>query len=65
MRNVADPTTYDLRKEGEGWTVYDTLTLEPARIKGVRQTGLDMEAADGLVDALNALEERRARDTSD
>ena len=58
--NDLDPTTYDLRKEGDGWTVYDTLTLEPVRVNGVCQTGLDMAAADDLVDVLNLIEQRKA-----
>ena len=46
---------FDMRKDDEGWTVYDIATGEPARVNGVLQTGLDMEVADDLVDLLTLL----------
>ncbi|MGU3404071.1 hypothetical protein [Methylobacterium brachiatum] len=50
--------TFDMREDPEGWTVYDTRTDEPARVKGVPQIGLEMEKADDLVDLLNRLAQR-------
>ncbi len=46
---------FDMQEDAEGWTVYDTATGEPARVKGIPQVGLDMEAADDLVDLLTLL----------
>ncbi|XYD07393.1 hypothetical protein R1A27_19990 [Methylobacterium sp. NMS12] len=53
-----EPQTFDMREDPEGWTVYDSRTDEPARVKGVPQTGLEMEKADDLVDLLNRLARR-------
>jgi hypothetical protein len=49
---------YDMRQDDEGWTVYNVRTGEPARVKGVPQTGLDIADADDLVDLLNRLAHR-------
>ncbi|TXN05842.1 hypothetical protein FV219_10085 [Methylobacterium sp. WL122] len=43
----------DVRKDVDGWTVYDSATDQPARINKVLQTGLDTEVADDFVDLLN------------
>lgn len=56
MTDDADPAEYDIRHEGEGWTVYNVLTLEPARLNGVAQVGLRMEAAVHVADLLTSLE---------
>jgi hypothetical protein len=48
----------------DGWTVYDTATGEPARVNGVPQTGLDIQDADELVDALMLLAQQQSRSTS-
>ena len=53
---IDEPAEYDIRQEGEGWTVYNVLTLEPARVDGVPQVGLRMEAAAHMADLLTALE---------
>jgi len=50
---------YDMRRDDEGWTVFDVWTGWPALVKGAEQTGLDIELADDLVDLLNTLNERR------
>lgn len=51
---------YDMRRDDEGWTVFDIWTRWPAMVKGAEQVGLDIEDADDLVDLLNILNERRA-----
>lgn len=51
---------YDMRRDDEGYTVFDIWTGWPAHVKGVEQVGLDIEVADDLVDLLNILNERRA-----
>jgi len=51
---------YDMRRDDEGYTVFDIWTGWPALVKGVEQVGLDIELADDLVDLLNTLNERRA-----
>lgn len=53
-----EPQIFDMREDPEGWTVYDSRTDEPARVKGVSQVGLEMERADDLVDLLNRLAHR-------
>jgi hypothetical protein len=50
---------YDMRRDEDGWTVFDIWTGWPALIKDTEQTGLDIEQADDLVDLLNTLNERR------
>ena len=60
----AEPVTYDMRPDDDGWTVYNTVTLEPARVNGVPQTGLEMEKADDLVDLLNLLERQKSQKAS-
>ncbi|WP_246687933.1 hypothetical protein [Methylobacterium sp. WL93] len=47
--------SFDMRKDDAGWTVYDIATYEPTQVNGIAQTGLDMEAADDLLDLLNTL----------
>jgi hypothetical protein len=51
---------YDMRRDSEGYTVFDIWTGWPALVKGVEQVGLDIEVADNLVDLLNILNERRS-----
>ncbi|MFB0493219.1 hypothetical protein ABIE45_005805 [Methylobacterium sp. OAE515] len=53
-----EPERFDMRQDDEGWTVYNVRTDEPARVKGVSQTGLDIADADDLVDLLNRLAHR-------
>jgi len=55
---------YDMCPGADGWTVYDTATGEPARVNGVPQTGLDIQDADELVDALMLLAQQQSRSTS-
>lgn len=50
---------YDMRRDDEGYTVFDIWTGWPALVKGAEQVGLDIEVADDLVDLLNILNERR------
>lgn len=50
---------YDMRRDGDGYTVFDRWTGWPARVRDVEQTGLDIEDADDLVDLLNRMNERR------
>lgn len=47
---------YDLFPDGDGWTVFNTKSHQPALWKGVRQTQLPLEDAEDLVDLLNAME---------
>lgn len=60
MNDNFELVVYDLRKDNAGWTVYDTVTLEPACVDGVAQVGLAKAAADDLMDVLNRLERRNA-----
>ncbi len=50
---------YDMRRDDDGYTVFDIWTGWPALVKGAEQVGLDIEVADDLVDLLNILNERR------
>ncbi|MCJ2131440.1 hypothetical protein [Methylobacterium sp. E-045] len=59
--NDNEPAVYDIMPEADGWhtwTVYNTKTMEPALVKGVRQVGLAFADADDLADALNAMERK-------
>ena len=44
---------YDIREDGEGWTVFDLFTGEPVVINMVTQTGLDIQDADELAELLD------------
>lgn len=46
---------FDLRKDLEGWTVYDRFTGWPAVVAGVAQTGLEIQDADELAELLDRL----------
>jgi len=50
---------YDMRRDDDGWTVFDVWTGWPAKVAEVEQVGLDIEDADDLVDLLNLMNERR------
>jgi hypothetical protein len=47
---------YDIKPEGDSWTVYDTTTGLPAEVNDVVQVGLSLEDADDLADLLNRLD---------
>ena len=44
---------YDIRRDSEGWTVFDLFTGEPVVIEMVPQTGLDIQDADELAELLD------------
>jgi hypothetical protein len=46
---------YDIKPDGNGWTVYDTATSLAAEVNGFIQVGLSVEDADDLADLLNRL----------
>jgi hypothetical protein len=46
---------YDIKREDDGWAVYDTTTGLPAEVNNVVQVGLSLEDADDLADLLNHL----------
>jgi len=46
---------YDIRRDPNGWTVYDTISGEPAAVNGSAQIDLRVEDADDLADLLNRL----------
>ena len=46
---------YDIKPDGNGWTVYDTTTRLAAEVNGFIQVGLSVETADDLADLLNRL----------
>ena len=52
---------YDIRRDPDGWTVYDIWTGEPV-VVGVAQTGLTLEAACDLADLLSQRAARGLRD---
>ncbi len=45
---------YDIRRDRDGWTVYDVRSGAIAVIEDVLQVGLAMEEADAVADALAA-----------
>jgi hypothetical protein len=47
---------YDIKPDGNGWTVYDTTTDLPAEVNGFIQVGLSTTDADDLADLLNRLD---------
>jgi hypothetical protein len=47
---------YDIKQDRRGWTVYDIFTGQPARVRDVPQTGLDIQDADDLADVLSLME---------
>jgi hypothetical protein len=46
---------YDIKPEGDSWTVYDTTTGLSAEVNDVVQVGLSLADADDLADLLNRL----------
>jgi hypothetical protein len=46
---------YDIKPEGDSWTVYDTTTCLSAEVNDVVQVGLSLADADDLADLLNRL----------
>jgi hypothetical protein len=46
---------YDIKPEGDSWTLYDITTGLPAEVNDVVQVGLSLEDADDLADLLNRL----------
>lgn len=52
---------YDIRRDPEGWTVFDVWTAEPVVI-GAPQVGLGLEAACDLADLLSRRAARGLRD---
>ena len=50
---------YDMRRDDEGYRVFDIWTGWTSLVKGVEQVGLDIEVADDLMDLLNVPNERR------
>ena len=46
---------FDIRPDGEGWTIYDRTTDEPAVVDGYVSVGLAREDADEIADLLNTL----------
>lgn len=53
---------YDLRKDREGYTVFDVWTGAPVIIKGMPQVGLEVQDADELAEALTWLADRGDRE---
>ncbi len=51
---------FAIRQVGAGWTVYDYRTLEPVRLHGRLQSGLERDAAQALADDLTVSARRIA-----
>jgi hypothetical protein len=54
---------FDIRPDGEGWTIFDRITNQPAVVDGFLSVGLAFQDADDLVDLLNTLDVLRRRAT--
>ncbi|MDP3660170.1 hypothetical protein [Phenylobacterium sp.] len=52
---------YDIRRDADGWTVFDIWTGETV-VVGAPQTGLSLEAACDLAELLSRRAERGLRD---
>lgn len=46
---------FDLREDETGWTVFDVFSGWPAVVKGVAQTGLDIQDASDLAELLDRM----------
>ena len=46
---------FDVRPDGEGWTIYDRTTDEPALVEDEQIVGLPRREAEEIADTLNAL----------
>ncbi len=55
------PCRFDLREDETGWTVYDVFSGWPAVVKGVAQTGLDVQDASDLAELLDLMAARGGR----
>ena len=54
MTADAEPAEYDIRHEGQGWTVYNVKTGDPVRLNDAPQVGLPREVAEEIVQTLSA-----------
>ncbi|GJE15225.1 hypothetical protein [Methylobacterium longum] len=59
MNNNSDPTEYDIRQEGSGWTVYNTKTGKPVRLNDAAQVGLSREVATEILRMLREFQPGR------
>src|SRR3546814_12199319 len=48
-------SSYDMRPDDAGWTVFDAATGQVARVNGVAPTGLDLDDTADLVALMNRL----------
>jgi hypothetical protein len=55
---------YDIKPDGDSWTVYDTTTGLPAEVNDVVQADLSLEDADDLADLLNRLDAEQSTKAS-
>jgi len=55
---------YDIKPEGDSWTVYDITTGLPTEVNDVVQIGLSLEDADDLADLLNRLDAEKSAKAS-
>ncbi len=46
---------YNIKSDGTRWTVFDSITGQPAEVNGFIQVGLSADDADDLADLLNRL----------
>lgn len=49
---------FDLREDETGWTVFDVFSGWPAVVKGVAQTGLDIQDASDLAELLDRMADK-------
>jgi hypothetical protein len=55
LKSTMSIIRFDVREDGEGWTIYDRLTDEPACVEGERTVGLPQQDAEEIADMLNTL----------
>ena len=56
MTADSESAEYDVRREGEGWTVYNAKTGKPVRLNDAPQVGLTKEVAEEVVQTLNVFQ---------
>jgi hypothetical protein len=56
MNTNGEAAEYDIRHEGNGWTVYNTKNGEPVRLNDAAQVGLNREVAEEIVKMLRVFQ---------
>ena len=55
LKSTMSIIRFDVREDGEGWTIYDRLTDEPACVEGEKTVRSSSAGCEEIADMLNTL----------